>query len=327
MDLKSTLWLRQWALDGALGTELENKIAPDSPIQPKLSPLWSGMVLLHQPHLVQLVHLDYLRAGAQLLMTSTYQALELSLRKFASLDTPDILNLWNTAVSVCAEAIYQFHASTQDPFPIPIIGSIGPYATLLADGLEYTGEYKSASEHDIRLYYTLLVEFYRGHRQVKTVFFETVPNMTEVKVILQYMAAHDDSLEFFLSLNIRDKDTLADGTLLQDVVQYVEGAIDKSPVLQKCFLGLGLNCIDYRKVPPALDTINACLTRPMALAVYPNFEFYYKSDVKGSKMMDEWEREVAAWLAIPNVRIVGGCCGTTPDDISAIRRVMAANRR
>src|SRR5690606_19491128 len=55
-------------LDGALATELGARGCnlADS--------LWSAKVLIENPHLIQVVHLDYFRAGAQIAITASYQA-------------------------------------------------------------------------------------------------------------------------------------------------------------------------------------------------------------------------------------------------------------
>src|SRR5579862_2890712 len=55
-------------LDGALATELERRGAD------LLDPLWSAKVLLEQPKMIQAVHLDYFRAGADIATTASYQA-------------------------------------------------------------------------------------------------------------------------------------------------------------------------------------------------------------------------------------------------------------
>lgn len=324
MPLNPTINKTHWALDGALGTELENAVPSDSPYQPKLSRLWSGMVLLHQPHLVRKVHSDYLDAGAQLLLTSTYQALELSLKWYADLNTLEIEQLWANSVNVCVDAVND-HVKAGGQ-PTPIIGSLGPYGTLLANGSEYTGDYGHATKQDMENYYRGLVRFYQASPKVDTVFFETVPNFSEVKVILNMMAklVATAPLEFLISFSIRDAESLVDGTPIYKVVRYIEQKLACVPALKRNFLGLGLNCIDYKMVGPAVKVLNEALTAPIPLAVYPNFEFYYKSDKKGSKMLDEWEREVKGWFSVPNVRIVGGCCGTTPNDITIVRKVVDA---
>ena len=55
-------------LDGALATELERRGADLK------DPLWSAKCLLERPDIIREVHLDYLRAGADIVTTATYQA-------------------------------------------------------------------------------------------------------------------------------------------------------------------------------------------------------------------------------------------------------------
>ena len=52
-------------LDGGLATELENRgLDLDDP-------LWSGKILLENPDVIRDVHLDYLYAGADCIITAT----------------------------------------------------------------------------------------------------------------------------------------------------------------------------------------------------------------------------------------------------------------
>ena len=55
-------------LDGAMATELERYGANIN------DPLWSAKVLIENPELIRQVHLDYLRAGADIITTASYQA-------------------------------------------------------------------------------------------------------------------------------------------------------------------------------------------------------------------------------------------------------------
>ena len=55
-------------LDGATGTELERRGVPKDGV------LWAALAVETHPHIVRGVHEDYLRAGADILTTSTYGA-------------------------------------------------------------------------------------------------------------------------------------------------------------------------------------------------------------------------------------------------------------
>nr|XP_027127194.1 homocysteine S-methyltransferase 2-like [Coffea arabica] len=55
-------------IDGGLATELERHGADLN------DPLWSAKCLHSSPHLIRSVHLDYLEAGADVIITASYQA-------------------------------------------------------------------------------------------------------------------------------------------------------------------------------------------------------------------------------------------------------------
>src|SRR5512138_1668484 len=55
-------------IDGALATELERRGCNLK------DTLWSAKILLEQPEMIQQVHLDYFKAGADCAITASYQA-------------------------------------------------------------------------------------------------------------------------------------------------------------------------------------------------------------------------------------------------------------
>ncbi|CAN1850717.1 Homocysteine S-methyltransferase 2 [Linum perenne] len=55
-------------IDGGLATELESHDADLN------DPHWSAKCLLNSPHLIHDVHVDYLEAGADIIITASYQA-------------------------------------------------------------------------------------------------------------------------------------------------------------------------------------------------------------------------------------------------------------
>ena len=124
-------------IDGALATELERRGADLG------DALWSARLLVDAPELIRAVHLDYLRAGANVLITASYQASVAGFRR-RGLDEAQVADLFRLSVRLAAEAIEEYLAT----FPYveralrPLIAaSIGPYGAYLADGSEYRGDY------------------------------------------------------------------------------------------------------------------------------------------------------------------------------------------
>lgn len=169
---------RKLVIDGALGTELERLLPTTSTYLPSGSPLWSGQVLIKNPELVEQVHLDYINVGADMIITSTYQTSYASLHKYIGYDMDQAIALWNLALNVAKNAVKK---SGRDD--VIIAGSIGPYATLLANGSEYNGDYQGVTDEELIEYHTPLFEFYENS-DVDIICIETIPSFQELKVII-----------------------------------------------------------------------------------------------------------------------------------------------
>jgi len=124
-------------LDGALATELE-KHGRDLN-----HPLWSAKLLQDEPELIKQVHLDYLHAGADCLITASYQATFQGFRA-QGIDQAKAEQLMQRSVDLALEARDQFWATETNRHgrqrPL-VAASIGPYGAYLANGAEYTGNY------------------------------------------------------------------------------------------------------------------------------------------------------------------------------------------
>lgn len=334
LSLKEALSKNRLVLDGAMGTELEACIPKDSKIQPRKHPLWSGLVLLNEPNLIKNVHYNYLeQADVDALISSTYQISYPSLKEHTDLDDEQIRGIWKKSIDVVEDAILQYRSkNSNSKKKIYIIGSIGPYATYLADGSEYTGDYKNASDSDIELYHQPLLEYFLGDDRVDTIGFETIPSFQEVKVVLKLLshlfAEQEKRKYYYISFNF-DEATITDGTPTEVVISYIDSFLDKYPFLRKYMVGLGLNCIDYHKIGSIVAKINDSQTsaqKPLfPLIVYPNFTIKYvpeEDDYRAYKDIEKWKELVSEWVTIPNVRMIGGCCSTSPKEIKEVRRII-----
>ena len=121
-------------LDGGLSNELERQ---GCNLNQKL---WSAKLLESNPEAIVLAHLAYLEAGAQCIITSSYQA---TLPGFMAIgyDEPSASKLILKSVQVAEEARKRFmllHPNQANPL---IAASIGPYGAYLANGSEYRGDY------------------------------------------------------------------------------------------------------------------------------------------------------------------------------------------
>lgn len=316
-SLKSTLANKKLVLDGALGTQLEELIPASSPLSVKGSPLWSTKVLLADPSIVKTVHTSYIDAGADVIMTSTYQALFPTLQTHEHMTLPQAQKVWQTAVDVAKAA------TAAAPKHAYIAGSVGPYGAFLANGAEYSGDYNGLTVAQLVEYHEPLVRFYATSPHTDVIAFETVPNFNEVQAILELMkklAAESVHKEFFVCFSCPKSSALADGTDLADVLSYISSHL--SADIAPYFVGVGVNCIDFEKVSGLVNYMNSASDLRFDLIVYPNLGF--NNDMSDASQYgfrsatDHWGAAIEEWLQVPNVKLIGSCCSTGPKEVAVI---------
>lgn len=287
-------------IDGGLGTELEVR---GCTLNDKL---WSAKVLVENPQLIYQVHLDYYRVGADFVITSSYQA---SVEGFArrGLNETESLALIGKSVELAKQARSDYLHEIDQAKNLLIAGSVGPYATLLADGSEYHGTYQ--------LSHNEYVSFHRPRINalvsagVDILCFETIPSISEVQSQLKLLTEFPSMTAYF-SFSLRDADHICDGTPLSMVLELVNA--------QPQVVCVGVNCIALEKVSAVLHTLKRFTTKP--LLVYPNSGEQYDPITKTwvtridkQSLVDH----IDEWLCI-GAKMIGGCCRTGPLDIAKI---------
>lgn len=289
-------------LDGAMATELEARGCDLT------DALWSAKVLIENPELIYQVHYDYFNAGAQVAITASYQATPQGFAK-RGLDEPKSLALIARSVELASRARADYQAANPQAVNLLIAGSVGPYGAYLADGSEYRGDYS--------LPQPAMMDFHRPRIRALVeagadiLACETLPSFAEIQALVAVLAEFPDTPAWF-SFTLRDSEHLSDGTSLSEVVAL----LDNCPQA----VALGLNCIALDQVTAALQALSALTSKP--LVVYPNSGEQYDatsktwhSEASGCTLTDN----LSAWQAA-GAKLIGGCCRTTPADISAIAK-------
>ena len=143
-------------------------------------PLWSAHVLEDAPAKVVAVHRAYLEAGADILLTASYQV---SRRGYAEVglspDRADAALLRSVELACAARA--EFPARR-----VLVAASLGPYGAALHNGAEYRGDYDCS--------YAELVQFHReriavlAESDADLLAFETLPSLAEARAIGEALA-------------------------------------------------------------------------------------------------------------------------------------------
>ncbi|KAL7663508.1 Hcy-binding domain-containing protein [[Candida] zeylanoides] len=330
VEIKDHLSQGQLVLDGALGTQLEiefKDILKSKGLDIQHHPLWSALILLKEPDLIQEIHHKYLCSGADIILTATYQASKAGLVKNEGLNDLEIVDLYTKSIDIAhtAQRYYAENENARDTF---IGGSIGPYGAYLANGAEYTGEYVD-EDLDLAAFHYLLARTLLLDDRVDVLAFETIPNFKEAKQILKLIAQlyADEKKQkyFYLSFNFRDKEHICDGTPISEVMAYVCDKLNGSKVLRENILAVGANCIKFQLADDIVSNIAEFNTMKLPLIVYPNagLDYDLSSGSYTIHVMSKslWSESVAKWTG-NGAMIVGGCCGSGPRDIKTLSEIV-----
>ncbi|KAK7677532.1 hypothetical protein QCA50_019538 [Cerrena zonata] len=124
-------------LDGGFGTTLEDLFDKDISTS-----LWSAKLIDDDPETIINAHLAFLRAGADIILTSTYQC---AFNTFTNVGYTheEAVRLMRKAVHLAVEAKTRYFAERKAAFPedIKIALSLGPYGATLSPAQEFDGYY------------------------------------------------------------------------------------------------------------------------------------------------------------------------------------------
>ncbi|XP_008795685.2 homocysteine S-methyltransferase 2-like [Phoenix dactylifera] len=309
-------------LDGGLATELEANGADLN------DPLWSAKCLISSPHLIRKVHLDYLEAGANVLITASYQA---TIQGFQSkgISREESEDLLRKSVETACEARdvfqkeYSKHShnvedneTTYKQHPVLVAASIGSYGAFLADGSEYSGDYGEAVTLET------LKDFHRRRLQVLAdsgadlIAFETIPNKIEAQAYAELLEENNIKIPAWFSFNSKDGINVASGDSLIECASIANSC--------KRVVAVGINCTPPRFIHGLILSIQKVTDKP--ILVYPNSGERYDADKKewvvSTGVSDEdFVSNVGVWREA-GASLIGGCCRTTPNTIRAISRAL-----
>jgi homocysteine S-methyltransferase len=293
---------RAVVLDGALATELE---AAGHDLS---DALWSARLLADDPAAIEAVHAAYLEAGAQVVITASYQA---SAEGFAALGlgASQAAELLQRSVRLAQRA--RERAGAHGAL---VAASVGPYGALLAGGQEYSGDYGAITDreledvHERRLRALLAAD-------PDCVACETIPRVDEAAVlarVLDRLGAPDS----WMSFSCRDGRTTVHGEPIEEAVA--------AAALSPRVVAVGVNCTAPEHVQELLA--RAATATDLPLVAYPNSGRTWDAATRafgGDGAAALPAGAVRSWVAA-GARLVGGCCGLGPDAVRGVARAVRA---
>jgi len=283
-EFREQLSRRVLVSDGAMGTMLYSRGVFINRCFDELN--------LSSPDLVRQIHQDYVKAGAEIVETNTFGANRARLAGFGMAEKLKAIN--HAGVRLAHEAAKE---------AVFVAGAVGP----LGVRIEPLGPTSFAEARAIfREQIDALLE-----AGVDLLILETFGNLNELREAAR--AAHEASggeVAIVAQVTIDDFGHLPGGTDTETFTREM----DSWPVD-----AIGLNCSVGPKA--TLETIERMMqfsSKPMS--AMPNAGL--PTRVEGRNMYlcsPEYMAQYARRMLWAGVRIIGGCCGTTPDHIRLIR--------
>ncbi|MBN6889666.1 methionine synthase / methylenetetrahydrofolate reductase (NADH) [Cytobacillus horneckiae] len=241
---------------------------------------------LSAPSQIENIHRAYIQAGADLIQTNTYAANYLKLKRYGLEDSVKEINSAGVKIarSVVQSGTY-------------ILGTIGGIRGIKPLTISLEEIKRSFRE---QLYCLLLAE-------VDGLLLETFYDLEELETVLM-IARKETDLPIITQISLQEIGILQDQTPIDESFLRLE---------EKGANIVGLNC----RLGPhhMLETLSrVALPKHAYLSAYPNASLPSYIDGKIQYEEDEnYFKKSARPFLEQGIRLIGGCCGTTPNHIKA----------
>ncbi|MEN9911027.1 MAG: hypothetical protein RLZZ441_595 [Actinomycetota bacterium] len=278
------------ALDGGLSTALEAQgLVIDGP-------MWTGELLLSKPEAVTAAHRSFVDAGADIIITGSYQLSFEGGRRtgWSDDDVEQALRSSPTAARL---------AANDDTL---VAASIGPFGAHLNDGSEFLGRY-GVSAGAIREYHDRRLEILLD-TEPDLLAVETMPDLSEVQILLDLLESKSVDMPYWVSFTVSEPGTISGGGTFAEACALVENYANA--------MAVGINCSPLSVITPTLSGVET----ELPFVVYPNAGQAWDTDSMSWAGTHEFatHAHVEEW-SNAGARIIGGCCGYLPLNLQSNR--------
>ncbi|MEV7627931.1 methionine synthase [Actinoplanes sp. NPDC089786] len=315
-QLTELLRSRILVLDGAMGTMIQRHVFTEEDFRGERFADWpsdvrgnNDLLSITQPEAIREIHRDYLRAGADLIETNTFNAQRISLADYGMQDIAYELNL---AAARLARAECDAATEAEPARPRFVVGALGPTNRTAS----ISPDVNDPGARNVT--YTELVEAYLEQANglvdggADILMVETIFDTLNAKAAIF-------ALETLFEERDRRWPVMISGTITDASGRTLSGQVTEAfwnSVRHARPLLVGLNCaLGAQEMRPYLAEVSrlaGCFVSCYPNAGLPNqFGEYDELPAQTAAIVREFAESGL-------VNVLGGCCGTTPEHIAAM---------
>ena len=320
--IRQDLIKRILVIDGAMGTMIQQYQLDESGYRGDRFADWphdlkgnNDLLSLVRPDIIRNIHLDYLKAGSDIIETNTFNAQKISLADYKMESLAYELNF--ESAKLAKEAIGIFKAEHPEAKSKYVAGALGPTnrTTSLSPDVNDPGFRAVTFDELVEAYTEQINGLLDGG--VDLLLIETIFDTLNAKAALYAIQVILEDRKLDVPVMISGTITDASGRTLSG--QTVEAFLNS--IAHVNLLSVGLNCaLGAKEMRPYLEELAA--KAPFFISAYPNAGLPNQFG-EYDETPQHMGHEVHDFLKSGFLNIVGGCCGTTPDHIREIAKLAA----
>lgn len=307
-------------LDGAMGTMIQKHELSEADFRAERFKDWpsdmkgnNDLLSLTQPELIANIHREYLAAGADIIETNTFNANSVSMADYGAQELVVELNRESAKLARVVADEFNAKDAHHPRFVAGVIGPTNRTASMSPDVSDPGFRNITFDELD-ESYYEACVALIEGG--VDIILIETVFDTLNAKAAIFAVLRAFDDLKVELPISISGTITDASGRTLsgQTLEAFWNSVRHANPI------SIGLNCAlgptQLREHVEELSSIASTYVAAHPNAGLPNAFGGY------DETPEQMAEEIGEWAKNGCLNIIGGCCGTTPEHITALRNAV-----
>ena len=296
--------------DGAMGTEIQ-KLNPQPQDFPNNKDGFNDGLILSRPEWIKQIHRSYLKAGADCIETNTFGSNKFKLDEYGFGD--QTINFNKSAAILAREVCDEFQNK-----PRFVIGSMSPSGFLPSSNDPDLGQ--KPLDEIVNAFALQAEGLIIGG--VDALLIETSQDILEVKLAIE--ACH-----------IANKKTGKETPIVANITLDQYGKMLLGTNVQSAYttvsdMGINIFGLNCSTGPDEMTSSVIWLNeqQDLPILVVPNAGMPHNEGGKAVYKMapDQLSKKLEDFIIkYKNIKIIGGCCGTTPEHIAELRKIIDKN--